>query len=141
MRARAARRLRGGFTLVELLIAVAVAGLLAAVAVPSWQSAVAQARRSDATAAITRVRLAQESFRALHGRYATQLPQLPAAPLSPEGWYEVALYDVAPDRYTVTATPRAGGPQTADRACPRIGVIVRSGFAEPAEPRACWSGG
>jgi len=65
-----------GFTLVELLIAATVVGILAAIAWPAYTAHIEQARRADAAAALLRVELAQARFRAHHGLYARELRAL-----------------------------------------------------------------
>ncbi|MFO8046335.1 MAG: prepilin-type N-terminal cleavage/methylation domain-containing protein, partial [Halomonas sp.] len=48
-------RRSAGFTLIELMIAVAVIGILAAIAIPRYQSYVEKARRTDAMSALTTI--------------------------------------------------------------------------------------
>lgn len=62
-----------GFTLIELMIVVAVIAVLAAIAYPSFRDAVLKSRRSDAMDAITSIQLAQEKFRANCIEYAQKL--------------------------------------------------------------------
>jgi type IV pilus assembly protein PilE len=62
-----------GFSLIELMIAVAIIGILAALAYPSYTRYVAETRRSDATINLTRIAALQEKFYTQCGRYADDL--------------------------------------------------------------------
>jgi type IV pilus assembly protein PilE len=62
-----------GFTLVELLIAVIVAGVLAAIALPSFMSQIRASRRADAIATLSLIQQAQERWRANCPCYAGSL--------------------------------------------------------------------
>jgi prepilin-type N-terminal cleavage/methylation domain-containing protein len=60
-----------GFTLIELMIVVIIVGVLAAVAIPAFQSYVMRARAAEAPAFLGEIRQRQEAYRAEFGMYAT----------------------------------------------------------------------
>ena len=65
-----------GLTLIELLIAIVIVGILAAVALPTYTNYMVRARRADAKTALEQLRASQEMFRAERGGYSTDLNQL-----------------------------------------------------------------
>lgn len=73
---RAARSPGGGYTLPELLAACAVAGTLAAVAMPSYRHAMLRANRSVARTFLVNLAATQESWLATHGAFAGTADQL-----------------------------------------------------------------
>ncbi|MBD2859872.1 type IV pilin protein [Spongiibacter sp. KMU-158] len=60
-----------GFTLVELMITVAIVGILAAIAYPSYQEQVAASRRNEAATALLTGAQALERYYSSNGRYTT----------------------------------------------------------------------
>ncbi len=134
------RRARG-LTLVELLLVLAAAGVLAAVAWPSWQQQLVKSRRADATAALQGLQAAQAGYHAAHGMYAPDLRSLggaAAAGSSPQGLYRLALQVGPGELYVATAHPRPDGPQAGDAACATITLRVELGFAERGPSADCW---
>jgi type IV pilus assembly protein PilE len=68
-----------GFTLVEVMIAVIVAGILAAIALPSFMAQIRASRRADAVATLSLIQQAQERWRANCPCYAGSLTAAPHA--------------------------------------------------------------
>ena len=60
-----------GFTLIELMIVVVIIAVLAAVAIPAFQSYVMRARAAEAPAFLGEIRQRQEAYRAEFGMYAS----------------------------------------------------------------------
>jgi type IV pilus assembly protein PilE len=131
------RRVRG-VTLVDLMVVLAITGVLASMALPSYQAQIAKARRSDAIAALTRVQLAQEQFRAHHGSYALALTALQGAgPTSPNGHYDVALVGAHAGGFIARALPRETEPR--DSGCSELTVTVSNGIAVFGPSPHCWN--
>lgn len=118
-----------GFSLVELMITVAVIAILAAVAVPAYRQYVMRASRTDATAALLRLASAQERFYLQNNRYADdgELADAPPAGLGITGT-ERGMYALAIDSedlavgYVATATAIDGEGQSADTDCVEFSV-------------------
>ena len=128
-----------GFTLIELMVVVAVVAILSAIAIPAYQDSVRKARRAQAKADIVEYAGLAERWRTANNTYAG-FP-LPYTVSPREGG--TTHYNLTPtpftaaNAFTITATP--AGRQTADR-CGTIslsntGEKTKSGSASLAE---CW---
>ena len=62
-------RNQAGFTLVELMIVIVIVGILAAVAVPIYQSNITKAKMSECDATLGTIRTALRIYYAEHGNY------------------------------------------------------------------------
>ncbi len=59
-----------GFTLIELMIVVAIIGILAAIAIPNFLNYQCKAKQSEAKSNLGNIRTQQEAFRAENDTYA-----------------------------------------------------------------------
>jgi type IV pilus assembly protein PilA len=62
-----------GFTLIELMIVVAIIGVLAAIAIPNYMSYTCKAKQSEAKQALASIRTMQEAFKAENDHYSDSL--------------------------------------------------------------------
>ena len=67
------RKLNSGFTLIELMIVVAIIGILAAVAIPSYQDYTARAQVSEAISLASSYKSAMSEFYGMRGQWPTHL--------------------------------------------------------------------
>ena len=72
------RRNKRGFTLVELMIVVAILGILASIAVPLYRGYIKTARKSEAKANLEAIRLLEEQYFADEGEYEFEYHVSPA---------------------------------------------------------------
>ena len=145
---RAPRRTNRGFTLVEVLVTLSMAGVLSSVALPTFQGHLQKARRADVLVSMMQVQLAQSRWRANGTNYGT-LAQIGVSSVSMGGHYRLTLGSEADDRYEVLAS--ASGAQAGDTACRHMllrvvgaNVVQASGpdatVANPAAVnRKCWN--
>ena len=123
----------GGFSLIELMVVVAIATILFAVAVPSYLTYIRQSRRTEARTAVLDLAGREERFFSTNGATYSVTPAqlgytaLPAA--IGGGYYQLAVCSpacapsaVAAPSYTVTATPVAGQTQARDTQCASFSV-------------------
>lgn len=97
-----------GFTLIELMIVIAIVGVLAAIAVPSYTSYIARGNRADARATLLEAAQYLERQYGVRSQYVSSLPaRLQVAPAgSASGAQKYNLSVVATSSaYTLTATP------------------------------------
>jgi type IV pilus assembly protein PilE len=151
-----------GFTLVEVLAALVVLGVLLSVALPTFTGSLRKSRRSDAVAALSAVQQAQERWRSVHPAYASNSdltvaasasqPGLGLSASTASGHYGIAISDNDPIGYTVTASVTSTGAQAGDSACASMGVRVSGGnikyagaagdidwAASNPDPNRCWN--
>ena len=124
-----------GFTLIEVMIAVVIVGILASIAYPSYVQYVTKSARSEGVAAVMRVANLQEQYYLDNRSYTADMTKLglSASPFITEhGHYSVA----AAGTTTTTVTATAIGIQASrDTTCGTI-TLTDAGVKGPSEE--CW---
>ena len=98
---------RKGFTLVELMIVIAIVAILVALALPSYSAYVRKAKRGEAQKLLMNWANVQEIWRANNPTYADNKAAPDGIPLPPNtNYYEYSLESVpSASAYTLIATP------------------------------------
>lgn len=117
-----------GFTLLELLIVIAIVGIIAAIAFPAYQSQIQESRRGNAQQQLLQLQLQQENYRLNNNSYATTADI--GMPVS--DYYTFSISNVSATTYQLNAT--AKGSQTADAACTPLTLDQSMNKA----PATCW---
>lgn len=108
-----------GFTLIELMVVVAVIAILSTIAIPAYEQSVTKARRADAKVALMKLAQLQEAYFSNNNKYAVTLTELLASSSegfsgvngttaqSPQNYYTLTLTPgtVATRSFTLTAAP------------------------------------
>lgn len=106
-----------GFTLIELMIVVAIIAILAAVAYPSYQDSVTKARRSDAKADLVTLANFMERYFSENYQYNQSNATPPVAVTLPAGvasdFYDYDFASLGANTFTLQAAP-TGAQATAD---------------------------
>lgn len=142
------RKAEKGFTLIEVMITVAIVAILAAIAYPSYMEYVKRSRRVEGQNLLNDAAARQERWRAQNGVYITGTTaadiaklKLPHGSASENGYYTLSISSVANDGgYTLTAT-RASS-QTSDKKCGdfTLDATGKKGMAAdtPGTAAECW---
>ena len=109
-----------GFTLMELMIVVAIVGILAAIAIPSYQSQLRKGRRADAQAYMMELANLEQQYLLDARNYLVgsgAANTLKPTPTTISNFYTVTIDPSAPATppyFLITATPVSGSQQVKD---------------------------
>jgi type IV pilus assembly protein PilE len=119
---------RNGFTLVELMIVVAVVAILTAIAYPSYVEQINKSRRSEGKSGILQTASLQERFYTLNNTYTITLA-------ASSTHYTITVTNPVADAYLITAVPLFSDDKCGTLTYDQLGTQSRSGSADLAY---CW---
>lgn len=133
-----------GFTLIELMIVVAIIGIISAIAYPSYDKYMKRSRRADAKVGLSNIVDREERYYLQNNTYTTALDNTglnlknatsAASATSDEGYYRFTVAAPTPTSgYTAVAVAVAGMPQASDAGC----LIMSLNSAGVKAPPGCW---
>ena len=106
-----------GFTLMELMVSVAIVAIIAMIAIPSYMSQMVKGRRSAAEAVLMDIAQREQQYLLDARSYAPNVATLnTTVPVDVSAYYTITIAPAAgpPPSFTVTATPIAGTAQASD---------------------------
>ncbi len=133
---------RSGFTLIELMIVVAIIGIIATIAYPSYTQYVIRAKRTDGMAALMNAAQAMERFRVANYSYelpsdGTGLSTIFATQVPVEGGTAYYNLRVVSTDNTFTLSAEATGSLTSDQNLSLTNTGVRT-WGSGGDQKNCW---
>ena len=130
-----------GFSLIELMIVVAIVGILLAISMPAYQGYVLRSHRADGHSALVDIAARQERFVAQNNTYTTEISANTGLGIgrttSREGYFDMTVAACAGGTiatcYLITAT--ANGGQAADEC---LTITYDSTGAKSGTTADCW---
>lgn len=134
---------KNGYTLMELLVTVAIVGILASIAIPTYKSYTIKTRRSEGRAFALEIMQRQEKYYTENNTYTTNLTQLgysSGTPTSEKGYYQVsaaAAADGIANNVILTAQPQ--GNQATDTECGSFIINSNGSKTTSTSSATCWN--
>lgn len=130
-----------GFTLIEVLITIAILGILTAIMIPNHNGATTKSRRTDAKIALMESASALEKCYVINNQYDhASCNSYPASGndvvYSAEGHYKVVATNLTATTFTLTASPVDSSPQSGDSHC--ASFSISSTGVKSATSSDCW---
>lgn len=115
-------------SLTELMITLAIVGIISAIAIPTYQDHMTSSRRSDGITTLLQLQLQQESYRLENSSYASSSD----ITLPTSDFYTYSISNVSATTYTLQAA--AKGAQGSDTGCTTLTLDQ----SMTKSPSACW---
>lgn len=138
------QRTTKGFTLIEVMIVVAIVAILAGVAVPAYTNYITRSKISEAVATLSEMRVKMEQYFLDNRRYDGACAAGTVAPLPTGKYFDYAcpVGDLTATTYRITATAKSGHGMdglrySVDQSNIRVTEAVPTGWTAPATQ--CWA--
>ncbi|VVC75285.1 Fimbrial protein [Aquicella siphonis] len=129
-----------GFHLIEILLTIAMAGIIAALSLPLYSQYMVQARRAEAAGMLARLAVAMEQFHIEHNSYAgATLSDLKFPDVIARNSYHLAIQQTSVGEYQLRAIPLGKQAQD-DQRCAALILYssAQKGVSGPGSVSECW---
>lgn len=132
------KKQQSGFSLVELMVVVAIVGILSSIAYPAYSDYVRKARRSDAQQHLMALAQQNQQYFMDRRQYASAASSLLDTPASVSTYYTITINVNAgpPASFSISAAPTSAGGQNQD-SCGTV-TIASSGAKTASGGTSCW---